>query len=131
MGFFRKKKEMRRLASLPENDGELKKLSLFVTVVSRGQADPVVRLFETLGVSAQFIENGEGTAQREIRNILGIEDDRKSIVFSFIKRDAIPEATKELEAFFLSSPKNKGIGYSIPINSLIGMQLYRFLADTL
>ena len=81
--------------------------------------------------STQFIENGEGTAQREIRNILGIEDDRKSIVFSFIKRDAIPEATKELEAFFLSSPKNKGIGYSIPINSLIGMQLYRFLADTL
>ena len=131
MGFFRKKKEMRRLASLPENDGEIKKLSLFVTIVSRGQADPVVRLFETLGVSAQFIENGEGTAQREIRNILGIEDDRKSIVFSFIKRDAIPEATKELEAFFLSSPKNKGIGHSIPINSLIGMQLYRFLADTL
>lgn len=131
MGFFRKKKEMRRLASLPENDGEIKKLSLFVTIVSRGQADPVVRLFETLGVSAQFIENGEGTAQREIRNILGIEDDRKSIVFSFIKRDAIPEATKELEAFFRSSPKNKGIGYSIPINSLIGMQLYRFLADTL
>ena len=131
MGFFRKKKEMRRLASLPENDGEIKKLSLFVTIVSRGQADPVVRLFETLGVSAQFIENGEGTAQREIRNILGIEDDRKSIVFSFIKRDVIPEATKELEAFVLSSPKNKGIGYSIPINSLIGMQLYRFLADTL
>lgn len=131
MGFFRKKKEMRRLASLPENDGEIKKLSLFVTIVSRGQADPVVRLFETLGVSAQFIENGEGTAQREIRNILGIEDDRKSIVFSFIKRDAILEATKELEAFFRSSPKNKGIGYSIPINSLIGMQLYRFLADTL
>ena len=116
MGFFKKKKEMRRLASLPESDGEIKKLSLFVTIVSRGQADPVVRLFETLGVSAQF---------------LGIEDDRKSIVFSFIKRDMIPEASKELEAFFLSSPKNKGIGYSIPINSLIGMQLYRFLADTL
>ena len=38
---------------------------------------------------------------------------------------------KELEAFFKVSKRNRGIGFSIPMTSLIGMKLYQFLVDTL
>ena len=131
MGFFKKKIEKQQTQGPALDETKIKKLSLFVTIVNHGQAEAITKMFETIGVSAQFVEHGEGTAQKEIRNILGIEDNRKSIVFSFIKKDAIPQASKELEAYFHSSPKNRGIAYTIPINSVIGMSIYNFLADAI
>lgn len=129
MGIFTKKK--RETKELPSLDKIAeKKLSLFVTIVGKGQATPVIRLFERGGSSAQFIQRGEGTAQKEIYNILGIEDIDKDIVFSFISQDKIPDIKTELSAFFMANKKNRGIGFSIPLSSIIGVRVYQFLANT-
>lgn len=129
MGFFGKKakinKELPSASSIAD-----KKLSLFITIVGKGQAQAIIRLFERGGSSAQFIQRGEGTASKEIYSILGVEDNDKDIIFSFIAQEKIPDIKTELNAFFLASKKNRGIGFSIPLSSIIGLRVYQFLANT-
>lgn len=127
-----KKKVTRTKNAIDKQDiPSMKKLLLFVTIVNRGQGNYVLKLFESEGANAQFVQYGEGTAQKEIRDILGIEDNSKEIILSLISEDKVESAKRELEAFFRVSKKNRGIGFSIAMTSLIGMHLYQFLTDSL
>ena len=129
MGIFKRKKQ--EINELPTLDNVVqKKLSLFVTIVSEGLAPIVIRLFERGGSSAQFVQRGEGTAQKEIYDILGIENNGKDIIFSFLSEDKIDDMKKELAAFFAANRRNKGIGMVIPLSGIIGVRVYQFLANT-
>ena len=128
MGLFKKSENTKEVPSM--ETVVQKKLLLFVTIVGKGLSRPVMKIFERAGSSAQFVQRGEGTAQKEIYNILGIEDVDKDIVFSFVSEDKIPDTKKELNAFFLVSKKNRGIGFSVPLSSIIGVRVYQFLANT-
>ena len=131
MGLFKKlfKKEETKPVETNPQDVEIKQLSMFVTIVNRGQGNFVTKIFENEGSNAQFIEYGEGTAQKEVRDILGIDDKTKEIVISLISNERIENAKKELEAFFKVNKRNRGIGFSVPMTSLIGMKVYQFLSD--
>ena len=131
MGLFKKAKKENTELKSNVSQTDIKKLSMFITIVNRGQGNFVLKLFESEGANAQFVQYGEGTAQKEIRDILGIEDNSKEIIISLISQDKIDSAKRELEAFFKVSKRNRGIGFSIPITSLIGMKFYQFLVDTL
>ena len=112
------------------NNPEYKKLSMFITIVSKGQGNYILKLFESEGSNAQFVQLGEGTAQKEIRNILGIEDNSKEIIISLIPDEKLPNVKRELEAFFKISKRNRGIAFSIPMTSIIGMKIYQYLTDS-
>lgn len=133
MGLFRKKDkaklETKAIESKYENRDDIKKLSLYITIVDKGNSGAITRLFERLGVSVQFVEMGQGTAIKEIREILGIEDTAKEIIYSFIKKESVSDATKELEAFFAISKRNRGIGFCVPLTSIIGVRVYEFLSN--
>lgn len=131
MGLFKKAKKENTEIKSDVSQSDIKKLSMFITIVNRGQGNFVLKLFESEGANAQFVQYGEGTAQKEIRDILGIEDNSKEIIISLISQDKIDSAKRELEAFFKVSKRNRGIGFSIPMTSLIGMTFYQFLVDTL
>lgn len=129
MGLFKKKEknENKELPSL--NNVVQKKLLLFITIVSTGHGSQVVHMFEKLGVSAQFVESGEGTATKEINNLFGIEEVGKDVVFSFVAEDKIPGMRDELSQYFSSNKRNRGIGMAIQLSSIIGVRVYQFLAD--
>lgn len=131
MGLFKKAKKENTELESNVSKTDIKKLYMFITIVNRGQGNFVLKLFESEGANAQFVQYGEGTAQKEIRDILGIEDNSKEIIISLISQDKIDSAKRELEAFFKVSKRNRGIGFSIPMTSLIGMKIYQFLVDTL
>ena len=130
MGFFKKKKqtiETKNEFQLDETN--LKKISMFITIVNRGQGNYVLKIFEQEGANAQFVQLGEGTAQKEVRDILGLDNNEKEIVISLITNERIETVKSELEAFFKINKRNRGIGFSIPMTSLIGMKVYQFLID--
>lgn len=114
-----------------EKRPDLKKLTLFVTIVNNGQSTPIIKLFENYGCSAQFIQSGEGTAGKQVMDILGITDNKKEVIMSIIKKETVPDIKKELEAYFQVSKRNRGIGFTIPLTSIIGVKVYQFLADSL
>lgn len=130
MGLFKKKKqtiETKNEFQLDETN--LKKISMFITIVNRGQGNYVLKIFEQEGANAQFVQLGEGTAQKEVRDILGLDDNEKEIIISLITNERIESVKTELEAFFKINKRNRGIGFSIPMTSLIGMKVYQFLID--
>ena len=131
MAIFKRKKQI-EVKELPTLDNVAqKKLLLFITIVGEGQATAIRRLFERYGCSAQCVERGEGTATKEIYNILGVENIGKDIVFSFISEDKVEDIKKVLEAFFITSKRNRGISFSIRLSSIIGVRVYQFLANTI
>ena len=113
-----------------EERQELKKLVFYITIVNFGQGDNILRLLKANHCSSSFIQSGEGTATSRVRDILNIEDTRKEIVFSLIREDFISEFQKELEAYFASSKKNKGVGFAIDLDSIVGVKLYKFFTQT-
>ena len=131
MALFGKKKVAPVKEEAFDKTNDIKKLSLFITVVNKNQGEAITKIFQRLGVSAQFIQRGEGTATAQIRDILSIEDNSKDVVISIIKRETIPDAKMEIEAFFAASKRNKGIGFTIPFTSVAGVKIYQFLANTL
>ena len=114
-----------------ENKADLAKLMMHVTIVSRGQGQTIVKFMQSVGSSAQFIFTGNGTANKQILDILNIADNKKDVVISLIKADLSPTIKQELDAFFAANKRNKGIGFSIPMTSIIGVNFYRFLTDSL
>ena len=128
MKLFKKKNvEKNELPSL--NNIVQKKLLLFITIVTSGHGSHITRMFEKIGVSAQFVQSGEGTATKEINNLLGIEDVDKDIVISFITEDKIPLIRQDLSEYFSSNKRNRGIGMAIQLSSVIGVRVYQFLAN--
>ena len=127
-----KNKKQKAIKEQPfEKRQDIKKLTLFITIVNGGQSSPILRLFENYGCSAQFVQSGEGTAGRQVMDILGISDNKKEVILSIIKKETVPKIKKELEAYFLVSRKNIGIGFTIPLSSIIGVRVYQFIADSL
>lgn len=114
-----------------EATNEIKKLSVFVTIVNHGLLGPVMKIMQNAGVSAQFVQTGSGTATDEVLDILGIEDRRKNVILSLISQENIPNLKSELSAFFAINKRNKGIGFSIPLTSIIGIKVYQFLANAI
>ena len=114
-----------------EKTNEIKKLCLYVTIVNKGQANAVTSLFQRMGSALQYVEVGNGTANKNVLDILGIEDNAKEIVFAVIKEELVKDAARELQAFFMANKKNKGIGFKVDLTSMIGVKLYRFLTDSL
>lgn len=110
---------------------ELAKLSFYVVILDEGFAGNVVKLFTNLGISAAFIQKGRGTATRQIREILGVEDNKKEIIYSIVRNDKIEDISREIRAFFASSKKIRGISFAIPLTGIISMRIYSFLADSL
>ena len=54
----------------------------------------------------------------------------KDVVISFVRKDKVEELKSLLEVFFISSKRNAGISFSIELDSIIGVKVYQFLADT-
>ena len=108
----------------------LKKLFLYVVIVNFGHSDAIIKLLKANHSSAQFIRVGEGTANKQIREILSIDDNRKEIVYSLLREDFVEDFKKEIEAYFAASKKNAGVAFTIDVDSIVGVKLYKFLSQT-
>ncbi len=114
-----------------EKREDLKKLVYYVVIVNYGQADNIIRIFKNRGSTAQFVQIGEGTANSKVKEILNIEDTRKEVVCSVVREDRVKEIKEELEAYFASSRKNNGVGFTLELSSIVGVKLYKFFTQTI
>lgn len=112
-----------------DKTNEIKPLVAYFAIVNQGNAGAVIDIFRRAGSTVSFVQMGTGTASKHVRDILGIEDNRKEIVVSIIREELLKEATVELEAFYAASKRNKGIGFSVSLTGLSGVRMYQFLAN--
>ena len=125
-----KKKKAVETAKRPEPlKTDFKKLKLLVTVVNRNKTEFYMDYLTSIGVNFQTAVAAQGTAPSDTMYLLGLVDSDKSVIFSAIREDLVPMAMQGLEEKFHTIRNGKGIAFTIPMSSVIGVAIYRFLSD--
>ena len=107
----------------------IKKLKLLVTIVNRSKATYYIDLLEQFEVNMQLVIYGKGTANSEMRDLLGIVETDKVVLLSFVREDKVNDVLETLKEKFDKIKNGNGIAYTIPMNSIIGVSIYQFLSN--
>ena len=108
---------------------KVEKLKLLCVIVHRNQANFYIDSFTNLGVSEVYDVFGEGTAPKDIDTIVGTNDSDKSLVMCLVKESLLNKCLEIINGRFLLSKQAKGIAFTIPIKSMVGVIMYRYLAN--
>ena len=123
-----KKKELEDALSKikPEGLQAPVKLKVLVTIIDRNKVDFYVSNLEGFGVNVQEIIYGSGTTPR--KDVLGIKVSEKAILLSIVREDKVKEILAAYEDKYFKTKNGKGIAFTVPMKSMIGVMLYQFLA---
>ena len=110
------------------NETAVKKLKLLFTVVDRNKGEFYLDVLSQYDVNFQTVINGTGTARSEILDMLGLNNN-KAVVISVIREDMTDTIMKVLEEKFSTIRNGKGIAFAVPLSSVIGVNMYRFLSN--
>ena len=110
------------------NDSAIKKLKLLFTVVDRPKGEFYLDVISQFDVNCQMIVGGLGTATSEVVELLGLEP-HKAVILSVVREDMVDTVMNTLEDKFATIRNGKGVSFAVPLSSVIGVNLYRFLSD--
>ncbi len=106
----------------------IKKLKLLITVVERQKAEFYLDFLSQFEVNFQTVMPGIGTAHSEIVEMLGLNS-QKAVIFSALREDMAEPLLNALEQKFTTIKNGKGIAFAVPMSSVIGVNMYRFLSN--
>ncbi|MBO4540396.1 MAG: P-II family nitrogen regulator [Bacilli bacterium] len=112
-----------------EENHELIQLGLVITVVAHGQAGAIEDRLKKCDCALMLRAHGSGTATSEFYEALGINDSKKQIIFSVLRKDRWSELSSSLEKRFSVSSFSRGISFFVPMNSISGVSVYKMLAN--
>ena len=110
------------------NNSAIKKLKLLFTVVDRPKGEFYLDVLSQFDVNFQMALGGLGTATSELVELLGLEP-HKTVILSVVREDRMDIIMNCLEDKFATIRNGKGIAFAVPLSSVIGVNLYRFLSD--
>ena len=110
------------------HDSAIKKLKLLFTVVDRQKGELYLDVISQFDVNCQMAMGGLGTAASDLVELLGLEP-HKAVILSVVREDKIDEIMNTLEDKFATIRNGKGIAFAVPLSSVIGVNMYRFLSD--
>ncbi len=122
----KKMKKSKKPAAL---DNGFKKLKILVTVVPRSKGEFYMDFLSQYEVNFQTAVLGQGTARSEMLYVLGLDDSEKSVLFSVVREDKTEQILNKLEEKFETLRGGKGIAFIIPMSSVVGVAIYRFLSN--
>lgn len=106
-----------------------KKLKILVTIVDRAKADFYLDTLEGYDVNMQMMAYGHGTAPSDVLQLLGISQMEKAVIFSVVQEEKIKDILYAYEDKYFKTKNGKGIAFTIPISSIIGVSIYQFLSN--
>ena len=108
------------------------KLMLLVSIVPNNKAEFYTDLLQSsFEVNFQWTSRARGTANAEMLSLSEWNDQTKTAIFSVIKQERAKEALAMLEEKFKTIKKGKGIAFTVPFSSMIGVAAYGFLSNNL
>ena len=105
------------------------KMQLLFTIVNRNKTEFYIDLLGNFEVNMQMVLNGHGTAAEKHLELLGLTDSDRTVIISVIRRDRVKDALTALEEKFKSVRGGKGIAFTVPMKSTIGVAIYQFLSN--
>ena len=110
------------------NESAIKKLKLLFTIVDRPKAEFYLDVLSQYEVNCQIVAAGLGTATSEMVDLLGLNP-HKAVLVSVIREDLVDTIMKVLEEKFRTIRNGKGVAFAVPMSSVIGVNMYRFLSN--
>ncbi len=110
-------------------NSSIKKLKILITVINRSKAIYYQDLLEQFEINMQTIIYGRGTADKEIFSMLNIDENEKAIILSVVREDKLQDVLETLSEKFNKIKNGKGIAFTIPMQSIIGVSVYQFLSN--
>lgn len=107
---------------------DIQKLKLLITVVDKNKAEFYLDVLSQFDVNFQLAVPGKGTANSEIISLLGLNL-HKAVLFSIAREDQVDSVMNCLEDKFETIKNGRGISFAVPLSSVIGVNLYRFLSN--
>ncbi len=104
-------------------------LKILVTVIGRSKTEFYMDFLSQFEANFQTAVLAQGTAKSETLYMLGLEDLDKSVIFSVLREDKCREAMESLDEKFQTIKGGKGIAFTIPMSSVVGVAIYRFLSN--
>ena len=83
------KKPVKRSSTSQKNKVESNKLELLVTIVNRNKQEFYVDLIQSFECNMQMVLLGEGTAKKELLEVLGLASSEKAVILSIIKEEKL------------------------------------------
>lgn len=109
---------------------EIQKVKMLITIVNRRKADFYVDFLQSeMHANVQMSMLAKGTAEKETLRLLGLEENDKTVIFSLINEIYAQDALSALEEKFKTIRNGKGVAFTVPLSSVAGVALYRFLSD--
>ena len=105
------------------------KLELLVTIVNKKKEEFYTDLLQSFDVNMQVTAFGRGTADAKMLVYLGLADSEKAVIFSVIQQNMLGNALSMLEYKFKTIKDGKGVAFSVPLTSVIGTLIFRFLSN--
>lgn len=110
------------------NGADIQKLKLLFTVVEKEKAEFYLDVLSQFDINFQMAVPGKGTANSEIVSLLGLNL-HKAVIFSVVREDQVEAVMNCLEDKFETIKNGRGISFAVPLSSVIGVNLYRFLSN--
>lgn len=102
------------------------KLKMLVLVVNSRKTELYLDFLQQFDVNIEMIMNARGTASTEL---FGIADTEKSVVFAVVREDRCRKLMSFLDEKFKTVKNGKGIAFTVPLKTTIGVAVYRFLSN--
>ncbi len=108
---------------------KITEIKMLITICNRGKSALLLKRLENVDSTMEIVLLGRGTANSDILDYLGLGESEKDVVISILKADMCQIVLKELEPIL--QKHGKGIAFTIPISSMIGMMAYNFLTKNI
>ena len=105
------------------------KMQLLFTVINREKTEFFVDILQGFEINLQMVLAASGTANDKVLSLLGLTDTEKSVIISAVRRDRAKDALATLDDKFNTVKGAKGIAFTVPMSSTIGVAIYQFLAN--
>ncbi len=102
-------------------------LAFTMAVVNHGLASSIVGIYNKNECATSFIISGKGTYTNDFYNVLGVGDEKKDIVCSFVKLSKWNDLKLELKERFKTSKLSSGIAWMAPLTKMAGLSAYKYL----
>jgi CRISPR/Cas system-associated protein Cas7 (RAMP superfamily) len=84
---------------------------------------------EGFDVNLQTLIYANGTANKDIAQVLGLSDTTKAVILSVVQEEKVKEILATYEDKYFKTKRGKGVAFTIPISSVIGVMVYKFLLN--
>ena len=124
-----KKPTVEKTSTKKKQVSDVRKLKILITIVDKSKTLFYVDLLEQFEVNVHSVLYGKGSANSQMLSLLGLVESDKAVIISFIREDKIKDALETLNEKFATVRNGKGVAFTVPLDSIIGVLAYQLLSN--